>query len=182
MKKLAVALLLVWGLLAAPSAARAAGGHAGGFHAGGGWHGGGAWHGGGGAWHGGGGAWHGSTWHGSTWHGGAWHGGGWHGGWNGGWYGGWGGGVFIGGPWWWGFPYTYPYAYPYGPYGYYPPPYYTYPPAVGQGPSVYIQQSPAQSSDESQSGYWYYCASAKAYYPTVQKCREAWVKVPAAPD
>ena len=29
--------------------------------------------------------------------------------------------------------------------------------------------------------YWYYCPSAKDYYPTVQTCPEAWVKVPPRP-
>jgi hypothetical protein len=32
-------------------------------------------------------------------------------------------------------------------------------------------QNPAQS-------YWYYCSSARAYYPTVPTCPEPWVKVP----
>jgi len=109
---------------------------------------------------------------------GGWHGGGWHGG-HGGWHGGWHGGVFIGGPWWWGpYPYVGPYPYAY-PYGYYPPTYYPYPPAVVDGPSVYIEQQAAPEGPS--QGYWYYCASAQAYYPTVQKCREGWIKVPPAP-
>jgi hypothetical protein len=117
------------------------------------------------------GAYGGGGWHGG-WNGG-WHGG-WYGGWNHGWYGGWGGSVVIGGPWWWGPTYPYPY------YGYYPPAYYAYPPPIVQGPSVYIQQQPAPS-ESLPEGYWYYCASAKAYYPTVQTCREAWIKVPPTP-
>jgi hypothetical protein len=32
-------------------------------------------------------------------------------------------------------------------------------------------QNPAQS-------YWYYCSSAREYYPTVPTCPEPWVKVP----
>jgi len=68
---------------------------------------------------------------------------------------------------WWGPPY---------PYWYYPPHYYVYapPPAVVvESPPVYIQQDPPPPQ-----AYWYYCASAQAYYPNVQTCREAWVKVP----
>ncbi len=122
-----------------------------------------------GGWHGG---WNGG-WHGGTW---GWHGGGW------GWYGGgWRGAVVVGGP-WWGYPYSYPYAYP---YWYYPPPYYpsypSYPSVTLQGPSVYVQQPPASSAAHPQA-YWYYCASAKAYYPKVRKCREAWIKVPPTPE
>jgi hypothetical protein len=80
-----------------------------------------------------------------------------------------GGGVFIGvGPPWWGPPY---------PYYWYPPPPYYYPPApiVVEQPSVYVQQETAPPA-------WYYCPSAQGYYPQVQSCPEAWVKVaPRAP-
>ena len=74
--------------------------------------------------------------------------------------------VFIGvGPafWWGGYPY---------PYYYYPPPYY-YPPAqiVVEQPTVYVQPETAPPA-------WYYCPSAQGYYPYVQSCPEAWVKVP----
>ncbi|MFI5394696.1 MAG: hypothetical protein ACHQ9S_04115, partial [Candidatus Binatia bacterium] len=81
----------------------------------------------------------------------------------------------IGSPWWWDGLYPYPY------WGY-PQPYYAYPPVVVQEPpSVYIQQEPAPSAAPPQA-YWYYCASAKAYYPKVQKCPEAWIKVPPPPQ
>ena len=109
---------------------------------------------------------------------GGWHGGGFHGGWHGGWR----GGVFVGGPWWWGDPwwwgppYLYPYPYGYG-YGYYPP-YADYPPP--DAPSVYLQQPPP-AREQPVQGYWYYCASAKGYYPKVPKCPEDWIKVPPAP-
>jgi hypothetical protein len=77
--------------------------------------------------------------------------------------------VFVGfGPsFWWGPPY---------PYWYYPPPYYVYspPPVVVEEPPVYIQQPPASAP----SSFWYYCSSAKAYYPTVPTCPEAWIRVP----
>jgi hypothetical protein len=65
------------------------------------------------------------------------------------------------------------------PYYYYPPPYYVYtpPPVVVQEPPVYVQQ-PAQAAPAQPEAYWYYCQSAKAYYPNVQSCGEPWIKVP----
>jgi len=82
--------------------------------------------------------------------------------------------VFIGvGPaFWWGPPYPYWWYYP---YSWYYPPYYVYPspPVVVQEPPVYVQPSPAPPQS-----YWYYCPSAAAYYPSVQTCPEAWIKVP----
>ena len=33
----------------------------------------------------------------------------------------------------------------------------------------------------SPQAYWYYCASSRAYYPTVQRCRETWIPVPPTP-
>ena len=51
------------------------------------------------------------------------------------------------------------------------PPYY-YPPQVIVEPApVIVEEQPPQS-------YWYYCPSAKAYYPTVPTCPEVWIKVP----
>jgi hypothetical protein len=50
-----------------------------------------------------------------------------------------------------------------------------------EGPSLYVQQ-PLASPEKPAQAYWYYCASAKAYYPTVQKCPEAWIKVPPPPQ
>lgn len=73
--------------------------------------------------------------------------------------------VFVGfGPsFWWGPPYPH--------WWYYPPAYvYSPPPIVVEEPPVYIQK-PAVS-------YWYYCPSAKAYYPMAPTCPEAWIKVP----
>ncbi len=75
--------------------------------------------------------------------------------------------VFIGSGVWigpgWG-PYWYP-PYYYPPYY---PPVYTIP--VVAEPTTYIQQSPAPS-------YWYYCESARAYYPYVQQCPGGWLTV-----
>jgi hypothetical protein len=93
-----------------------------------------------------------------------------------------GGRVFIGvGPaFWWGYPYPYPYYY-------YPPPYYyTPPPVVIQEPPVYVQQqvtptAPPAPPAASES-YWYYCQSARDYYPNVPTCSEAWIKVPPRQD
>jgi hypothetical protein len=68
----------------------------------------------------------------------------------------------YGDPYWWYYP-----PYPY--WSYYPP--YEPAPVVLQEPPVYIQQPGAQ-------GYWYYCATSRAYYPTVQTCAEPWVPVP----
>jgi len=38
-------------------------------------------------------------------------------------------------------------------------------------------QQPAKSQQPAQA-YWYYCPSARAYYPTAPSCPEPWVKVP----
>lgn len=88
----------------------------------------------------------------------------------------WHGGVFVGvGPWW--DPY---------PYWWYPPPYYyAYPPptVVIEQPPVYVEQPAAPPpASPAPPAYWYYCTSAKAYYPSVQTCSEDWVKVPPRPQ
>jgi hypothetical protein len=59
------------------------------------------------------------------------------------------------------------------PWWYYPPPYY-YPPP----PQVIVQPAPVIVEERPPQSYWYYCPSAKAYYPTAPKCPEAWIKVP----
>lgn len=121
------------------------------MHGGGGgaWHGGGTSH-GGGTWHGGGGMWHGGSHHGSNFR------------------------VAIGFPFFWGpgyWPGYYPY---YDPYSYYYPaaPIYAQP-----DPSMYIQQDqPAYSQNPSQQ-YSYYCPDPVGYYPTIQNCTQAWLRV-----
>lgn len=71
------------------------------------------------------------------------------------------------------------------PYWYYPPPVvYSAPPIVIQeSPPVYVQQPapppPAPSAGPEQ--YWYYCESAKGYYPAVPNCPEQWIKVAPRP-
>jgi len=68
-------------------------------------------------------------------------------------------------PYWWDYPSSY---------------YYYAPPIVVREPPVYIQQ-PGPPASSTQDVFWYYCPSAKAYYPMVQTCPEAWVKVPPRP-
>jgi hypothetical protein len=75
---------------------------------------------------------------------------------------------------------------PLGPLYYPPPPYYYYPPQVvlapPPAPTVYIEQAPAQPARQPSSSYWYYCASARGYYPYVKECPEGWTKeIPHAP-
>jgi len=69
--------------------------------------------------------------------------------------------VFIGGAFY--APFYYP-PYYYDPYYYAPPP-----------PVEYVQPAPQQQ-------YWYYCGSARAYYPYVQNCPEGWQQVVPQPQ
>jgi hypothetical protein len=141
------------------------GGGGGSYHGGGG---GGAYHGGGGYYHGGGGYYHGG---GGYYYGGHDHDG------HTNWYigvGPWWGPAWWG-PGWWG-P-GYPYGY-YAPYPYYPP-YYAAPSMSVQQPPVYIERDAVPSRT---AGYWYYCESTGAYYPSVRTCPEPWVKVPPRPE
>jgi hypothetical protein len=102
--------------------------------------------------------------------------------------------VVIGvGPIWWPGPYWPYYAYhpyyaPYYAYPYYP---YVYQPApvIVQEPPVYVQRPvpppaapPTEPPALPEGPYWYYCASAGAYYPAVAQCPEPWVKVPPRPE
>jgi hypothetical protein len=65
-----------------------------------------------------------------------------------------------------------------------------------QGPGGYVVATPpmeaaapqpaplpqqAQGAPAQAPGSWYYCDSARAYYPYVQSCAEGWRTVPAAP-
>jgi hypothetical protein len=84
--------------------------------------------------------------------------------------------------------YHYYHPYFYGPYGYSPyyyGPYYgafydssyvVYPAPPIEETRVYVQQSSGEQ--ELEPGYWYYCRSAGAYYPKVERCAEEWIKVP----
>ena len=86
----------------------------------------------------------------------------------------WHGGVYVGvGPYWGPYPYYYP-----------PPPYYIYrpPTVVVEEPPVYVERPPvAPAPPAASTAYWYYCSSARGYYPTVPSCPEEWVKVPERP-
>lgn len=85
---------------------------------------------------------------------------------------------YWGSSFWWGPPAWYyppPAYYPrYYPYAY---PGYPYPRSyVVEQPMVYVQQAPTAGPLD--PGYWYYCQSAGAYYPTASTCPEPWVRVP----
>jgi outer membrane protein OmpA-like peptidoglycan-associated protein len=84
-------------------------------------------------------------------------------------------GVRIGGPVWYG-----PHYY-YGPRYYYYPPYY-YGPGWGYyyyPPPAAVYEPPPEAVDQAPPAYWYYCGSAKTYYPYVGSCPEGWQAVPA---
>jgi len=54
----------------------------------------------------------------------------------------------------------------------------------GAGYAVAVPPSavePAITPPPTAPGSWYYCDSAKAYYPYVQECKEGWRAVPAVP-
>lgn len=80
--------------------------------------------------------------------------------------------------WWWiaaGIWYFYPSpVYPY------PDPYTPPVTIINQQPPVVVApqaNAPAQPTTQ----FWYYCDSAKGYYPYVPSCPEAWRPVPAQP-
>jgi len=54
------------------------------------------------------------------------------------------------------------------------------PPAAPASPPAPAPQS-AAAPGGTPPGMWYYCESAKAYYPYVTECSENWRPVPAAP-
>ena len=45
-------------------------------------------------------------------------------------------------------------------------------------PAPVIESAPVYAQEETPGRYWYFCPGSKAYYPSVQTCSEAWVKVP----
>lgn len=60
------------------------------------------------------------------------------------------------------------------------------PPAAGgpvapAPPAPQAPAPPAGPAPQAAPGTWYYCESAKAYYPYVAECKEGWKPVPAAP-
>jgi hypothetical protein len=89
---------------------------------------------------------------------------------------------YWGGPGYWGPGYWGPgYWGPgYGYWGYAPPAV-----VVPAEPRVYVEPdqtpAPAPSSQASSPQWWYWCASAKGYYPYVSTCSEGWQRVPPQP-
>ena len=84
---------------------------------------------------------------------------------------------FYGGPGWWGPGYWGPgYWGPGYGYGYVAPPVVVVP----SEPRVYVERdaAPAQSSP---GQWWYWCASARGYYPYVSTCSEGWQRVAPQP-
>ena len=83
---------------------------------------------------------------------------------------------------------AFPYYYPPFPY-YYPayyPTYYPAPVVVQQQPAVYVEQPAPQPQPQPQvqqpaTGYWYYCADSRAYYPYVKECPAGWQRVAPQP-
>jgi len=69
---------------------------------------------------------------------------------------------------------TAPLTYPYGAVAPTPPVVYappaSYPPRVAYS-RAYVTPTPAPPA------YWYYCASARGYYPYVSTCAEGWLTV-----
>lgn len=80
--------------------------------------------------------------------------------------------------WWWvipAFDIWYLYSAPVYPY---PNPYI--PPIVGEQVPT-LAPTPAPNAPPPPAQYWYYCESAKGYYPYVTSCPEGWQRVPATP-
>lgn len=85
--------------------------------------------------------------------------------------------------------YVGPGYYPYygAPYPYwYDDPYYVAPQPIIVAPvqnDTYVEQSSTANtaSGGNNSGVWYYCEKAGAYYPYVKTCQDGWKQVPAQP-
>lgn len=59
-----------------------------------------------------------------------------------------------------------------------------YPQIVAPRPQVIVQSPPVEPiivQPQPTAQNWYYCDSARAYYPYVQSCAEGWRAVPATP-
>jgi len=54
-------------------------------------------------------------------------------------------------------------------------------PAPQAPPSAAAPPPAPQAAAPAQAGTWFYCESAKAYYPYVAECKEGWRQVPATP-
>jgi hypothetical protein len=66
---------------------------------------------------------------------------------------------------------------------YYPYPYYPYYPYYYEPRTVIVPAQPTRYIEQSspESGFWYYCADAKAYYPYVKDCPAGWQRVSPTP-
>src|SRR5262250_1277744 len=71
--------------------------------------------------------------------------------------------------------------------GWWVPPFWVVPPPVVVAPAPapvvvapapVIESAPVYAHEETPRGYWYFCPISRAYYPSVQSCSEAWIKVP----
>ena len=141
------------------------------------------------------------TWHGPGWNG--WHGGGrpwgpaWRPGWGwGGWgWNGWGWGTGWGPGWGWGFGWNPGWGWGPGFWGWgVGAPIVVAPSTVSvwappPEPMVYVERERAASEAPTAPAaeqWWYWCASARGYYPYVGACPEGWQRVvpqvPAAPQ
>ncbi|MFY9316481.1 MAG: hypothetical protein WAO95_13100 [Burkholderiales bacterium] len=63
--------------------------------------------------------------------------------------------------------------------GYYAPSVYVAPavaPVYVEQPPVYVEPVP-----RAPEAFWYYCPSARQYYPQAQSCPEGWTRVPPSP-
>jgi hypothetical protein len=52
---------------------------------------------------------------------------------------------------------------------------------VVANPPMAAEAVPGPQAAAPQNATWYYCESAKAYYPYVTACKEGWKQVPATP-
>lgn len=79
-------------------------------------------------------------------------------------------------------PDPYPYYQP-APVYYQPAPVYVQPPqqVYVQPAPTYQQQQPSYAPPTAAAQTWYYCSSAKGYYPYVRVCPGGWEQVPAMP-
>lgn len=69
-----------------------------------------------------------------------------------------------------------------GPYAWYDEEFMDGSPYAWGEPDVYVQQVPSTTSSSARPGFWYYCASAREYYPKVGTCAEPWIAVPPRPQ